>query len=151
MSGSALSPLVSGLSNGRDLAKRFADRVKCPMKPPSSMLHCLRQIPLQHFVESEVSPKKFFFKDLLFIFVLYFYTLSLLRGVVLFKRIEREMRKIQYLFCWIRFIQERFIGSNIIFWGLGRWRNFLWMRLSSTCVIFFLREGRVLWKSIYSK
>lgn len=57
MSGSALSPLVSGLSNGRELAKQFADKRKCPLKPPSEMLHCLRKIPLQHFIESEVSTK----------------------------------------------------------------------------------------------
>lgn len=74
MSGSALSPIVSGLSNGRDLAKRFADRVKCPLKPPSEMLHCLRKIPLQHFIESEVSRKIFlflYFFNFLYTFILF--------------------------------------------------------------------------------
>lgn len=55
MSGSAFSPLASGLSNGRELARRFAADVKCPIEPPSTMLHCLRQVPLQYFTESEVS------------------------------------------------------------------------------------------------
>jgi len=72
MSGSALSPLVSGLSNGQDLAKRFADKVKCPTKPPSTMLHCLRQIPLQHFVESEV-------RYTFLLFLLLFFLLTMLR------------------------------------------------------------------------
>ena len=74
MSGSALSPWAHvsamagsslgssaastaatiSLTNGKDVAKRFAQRVKCPSEPPSSMLQCLRQIPLQYYVESEV-------------------------------------------------------------------------------------------------
>ena len=54
-SGSAASTAATiSLTNGKDVAKRFAQRVKCPSEPPSSMLQCLRQIPLQYYVESEV-------------------------------------------------------------------------------------------------
>jgi len=54
MSGSALSPLKVSLTNGKELARKFASAVKCPVQPPSNMLECLRQIPLQYFLDSEV-------------------------------------------------------------------------------------------------
>jgi hypothetical protein len=58
MSGSALSPIAVGtigLSHGKELAKRFGSTVKCPHEPPSEMLNCLRQTPLEDFLESDVS------------------------------------------------------------------------------------------------
>ena len=57
MSGSALSPIAVGslgLAKGRELAKRFGTAVKCPHEPPSEMLNCLRQTPLEDFLESDV-------------------------------------------------------------------------------------------------
>lgn len=64
MSGSALSPLSVGLSNGKDLAKKFAARVKCPIEPPSNMLQCLRKVPLQYFLQSEVCSMHYARKNL---------------------------------------------------------------------------------------
>ncbi|CAG7785284.1 unnamed protein product, partial [Allacma fusca] len=54
MASSASTAATISLTNGKDVAKRFAQRVKCPSAPPSSMLECLRQIPLQFYVESEL-------------------------------------------------------------------------------------------------
>lgn len=55
-SGSALSPLTADLSKGPLLARKFAGKVKCPTEPSSTMLQCLRDLPLKYFLESEVNP-----------------------------------------------------------------------------------------------